>query len=374
MTTSFRWDTDRRKVIGMDRRSFTRLSALSLAATRWPGCAAAPKPIGFAAVGLGTISGIFSEGLRTAKDAKLKAVVTGHPKEKGEVYATRYGLAPGSIYTYDTYAKLRDNRDVDAVYIGLPNSMHCDYTVRAAEAGKHVLCEKPMAISSAECRRMIDACRSHNVHLMIAYRLWYDPTLARAKKIIESGELGEIESFQGAFLGNFPGGQWRLDKAMAGGGSLFDLGVYPLNAIRYLAGEDPVSYTAIVSTREKGPRFATMEQSVEWTMKFASGIIASCRSSYGASGENRVEINGERGSLVISPAYSYDGLKLTGRTTDNLIDDSATGKQPFQFTLEADHLASCIRNNKTPKTPGELGLKDLTSIEAIYKAAGTPLA
>jgi predicted dehydrogenase len=358
----------------MNRRSFTKLSALTLAATRLHGHASAPKPIGFAAVGLGTISGIFSEGLRSARDAKLAAVVTGHPKEKGEAYTAKYGLAPGSVYTYETYAKLRENHDVDAVYIGLPNSMHCDYTVRAAEAGKHVLCEKPMAISSAECRRMIDACRAHNVHLMIAYRLWYDPTLARAKRIIDNGELGDIQSFQGAFLGNFAAGQWRLNKALAGGGSLFDLGIYPLNAIRFLSGEDPISYTAIVSTREKGPRFAEMEQSVEWTMKFASGIIASCRSSYGSNGENRVEVNGDKGSLVISPAYSYDGLKMTGRTPDAVINDTATGREPFQFTLEADHLAACIRKNETPKTPGELGMKDLASIEAIYKAAGTPIA
>jgi predicted dehydrogenase len=361
----------------MHRRDFARLSALTLAATRLSAQTSVPepKPVGFAAVGLGTISGIFSQALANSRSAKLTAVVTGHPKEKGERYEKLYDLAPHSIYTYDTYDKLRDNPTVEAVYIGLPNSMHCDYTIRAAEAGKHVLCEKPMAISSAECRRMIDACRAANVHLMIAYRLWYDPTIAYAASLIKNGALGQIQSFQGAFLGNMTPNQWRLTKALAGGGSLFDLGIYPLNAIRYLTGEDPIAYTAVVSTRDKtSGRFAEMEQSIEFTLKFPSGIIASCRSSYGASGDSRLEINGESGSLTIAPAYGYDGMKLTGRTSDDHIDLAAAGKFPFQFTLEADHLADCIRNNKTPKTPGELGLADLQSIEAIYKAAGTPIA
>jgi predicted dehydrogenase len=361
----------------MNRRDFARVSALALAATRLPAQASAPepKPIGFAAVGLGQISEIFCRGLVTARDAKLTAVVTGHPADKGKHYTELYDLAPHSIYTYDTYAKLRDNHAVDAVYIGLPNSMHCDYTVRAAEAGKHVLCEKPMAISSAECRRMIDACRAANVRLMIAYRLWYDPTVAQAAAFIKSGALGEIQSFQGAFIGNMRPNQWRLDKAFAGGGSIFDLGIYPLNAIRLLSGENPSAYTAVVSTRDKtSGKFATMEQSIEWTMKFPSGIIASCRSSYGANAQDRLEINGDKGYLVLSPAYGYDGMKLTGRTADDTIDVVATGKMPFQFTLEADHMADCIRTNKTPKTSGELGLADLESIEAIYKAAGAPLA
>ena len=362
----------------MHRRDFTRLSALALAATRLPAPAQTPvdvrKPIGFAAVGLGTISGIFSQGLLKANDARLTAVVTGHPDTKGKTYSTDYNLAPGSVYTYETYNALRDNPNVDAVYIGLPNSMHADYTIRAAEAGKHVLCEKPMAISSAECRRMIDACRAHNVHLMIAYRIWYDPTFAHARALIQSGAIGQLQSFRGAFIGNFKPGQWRLTKKYGGGGSLFDLGIYPLNTMRYLAGEDPTSYTGIVSTREKGPRFAEVEQSVEFTLKFPSGILASGSSSYGAEGSNRIEVSGDKGQFVITPAFGYDGIVLRGTIEGEAIEYTGTGKIPFQFTLEADHLADCIRNNRAPKTPGELGLADLESIEAIYKAAGAPIA
>jgi predicted dehydrogenase len=364
----------------MNRRDFTRLSALTLAASQLPqhspaqSPGAAPKPVGFAPVGLGDISGIFSQALQSTHKAKLVAVVTGHPATKGKTYSSKYNFPASSIYTYDTYAKIRDNRDIEAVYIGLPNSMHSEYTIRAAEAGKHVLCEKPMAISSAECRRMIDACRAHNVKLMIAYRIWYDPTFAQVLAMIKRGDIGQIQSFQGQFIANFPAGIWRLNRGLAGGGSLFDLGIYPLNTIRYLAGEDPVAYTAVVGTREKGPRFAQVEQSIEFTLKLPSGIIASCGSSYGAIGTGSILIRGDRGWLNVSSAFNYDGLHITGSNGREPIDIPSTGKQPFQFTLEADHFSDCIRNNKTPKTPGELGLKDLQSIEAIYKAAGTPVA
>jgi predicted dehydrogenase len=362
----------------MNRRDFTRLSTLSLVASQLPqqspaqSSASSQKPVGFACVGLGTISGIFSTATQSTQKAKVVGVVTGHPDTKGKDYSSRFNFPTTSIYTYDTYAKIRDNKDIEAVYIGLPNFMHADYTVRAAEAGKHVLCEKPMAISSAECRRMIDACKAHNVHLMIAYRIWYDPLFMQAIDIIKRGDLGPIKSFQGEFIAYFPSGQWRLNKALAGGGPIFDLGIYPMNTIRYFAGEDPIAYTAVVSTVDK--RFNNMEESMEWTMKFPSGIIASCSTSYGANAVNRIEVRGERGSLTIAPAFNYDGAHLTGGSGRNRVDIPSTGKHPYQFTLEADHFSDCIRNNKTPRTPGELGLKDLQSIEAIYKAAGAPLA
>jgi predicted dehydrogenase len=155
---------------------------------------------------------------------------------------------------------------------------------------------------------------------------------------------------------------------------MFDLGIYPLNTIRFLTGEEPASYAAMVATRDTSGRFAEMEQSIAWTMKFPSGIIASCSSSYGQSGENFLRVRGDKGWLQVLPAFSYDGLRLTGQTPQRNFDEPTTGKKPFQFVLEADHFASCIRNNTQPKTPGEEGLKDLLAIEAIYKAAGAPLA
>jgi predicted dehydrogenase len=356
----------------LNRRRFTQLSAMALAATQLP--AQPAKRIGYAPVGLGTISDIFMTACSQSQSAKVTALVTGHPADKGARYAAQYNVPAKSIYTYETFDHIRDNPDIDAVYIGLPNSMHCEYTVRAAEAGKHVLCEKPMAISSAECRRMIDACRKANVKLMIAYRIHYDPTFARVAELIHSGALGQIQAFDGAFPGNFAAGQWRLNRKMAGGGSLFDLGIYPLNTIRFLTGEEPASYAAKVATRETSGRFAEMEQSIAWTMNFPSGILASCSSSYGQDGENFLTVRGDKGHLQVQPAFGYDGLRLTGKTLQGPIDEPTTGRKPFQFVLEADHFASCIRNNTQPRTPGEEGLKDLLAIEAIYNSAGTPVA
>lgn len=164
----------------MQRRDFAKLSALALASAYLPSYAqisgASGKPVGYAAIGLGTISDIFMRACAQSQTARVAAVVTGHPDTKGAKYAAMYGIPKTSIYTYETFDRIRDNKDVDAVYVGLPNGMHCEYTIRAAQAGKHVLCEKPMAISSAECEKMIDACRLAKVKLMIGYRVQLDPT------------------------------------------------------------------------------------------------------------------------------------------------------------------------------------------------------
>jgi predicted dehydrogenase len=247
----------------MDRRNFTKLSALTLAATRLPafaegiaqtssptGMPTLARPVGFAPVGLGVISDIFMKACAQTPNAKITGLVTGHPHEKAPKYAQQFDVPQSSIYTYETFDHIRDNPAIEAVYIGLPNSMHCEYTVRAAEAGKHVLCEKPMAISSAECRRMIDACRKANVKLMIAYRIHYDPTWLHIRKLVHDGELGEIRGYQGSFFGPKQQGEWRLNRKLAGGGSLMDLGIYPMNAIRWISGEEPADFRAFVSTMQ----------------------------------------------------------------------------------------------------------------------------
>jgi predicted dehydrogenase len=361
----------------MNRRTFTRISGLALAGSYLAADAqvAAPaKPIGYAAIGLGSISDIFMRACQSSHSAKITALVTGHPQDKGASYAAKYGIPATSIYTYETFDRIRENKDVDAVYVGLPNSMHCEYTERAAAADKHVLCEKPMAISSEECRRMIKACRDAKVKLMIAYRVQLDPTWGHAQELIEAGGLGEIQSFQGGFYNQQKAGVWRLDRKLAGGGPIMDLGIYPLNAIRHLTGEEPASFTATMATRDHGGRFTQMEQSMAWTMKFPSGIIASCACSYGQSSPGSLRIIGDKGYLDLDPAFLYDGVHLRGDAGGKPVDVLGTGKVPFQFTLEADHFADCIRNNKQPMATGEEGLKDLLAIEAIYRAVGAPIA
>jgi predicted dehydrogenase len=362
----------------MNRRDFSKFSALGLAWTCLPPYAqnvgSSQKPVNYAAIGLGRISDIFMRACAQSQTAKVTALVTGHPDTKGVKYGEMYAIPKSSIYTYETFDHILDNKDVDAVYVGLPNSMHCEYTVRAAQAGKHVLCEKPMAISSAECRKMIDACRQAKVKLMIGYRVHYDPTWGQAFQMIKAGELGEVESFQGGFYGQMAAGEWRLTKQFGGGGALMDLGIYPLNAIRHALGEEPTDFTAIVSTREQGTRFAEVEQSMEWTMKFPSGVLASCGCSYGSRGPSYVSVHAEKGTLEMNPAFGYEGMHLRGDAGGKPIDLLSSGKQPFGFVLEAEHFADCIRNNKEPESPGEEGLKDMVAIEAIYKAAGAPIA
>lgn len=370
----------------MDRRFFSKLSALSLAASRLqsPLTAMAQavtpsvRPVGIAPVGLGGISDTFMRACAKSSAINITGLVTGHPQEKGPKYSALYGVPSRSIYTYDTFDRIRDNPEIEAVYIGLPNSMHCEFTVRAAEAGKHVLCEKPMAISSAECQKMIDACRKANVKLMIAYRLQYDPTIAEAREILRSGNVGRLVSVGAGYFNEEHAGRWRLTRALGGGGSLLDLGIYPLNTIRYLLGEEPMAFTAEISTVDHSGKFAEVEQSIQWTMKFPSGIMAGCGCSYGARGVNYLHVNAENGHLEMQPAYSFDGLRVNAMTGFSTVAQNeeidSTGKHPFQFTLEAEHFAACVRNNTQPQTPGEEGLKDLLAIEAIYRAAGTPIA
>ena len=358
----------------MNRRTFAQLSALAAAATALPLRAQTQPALRFAAVGLGDISKIFMQACAQSTKCKVTALVSGHADEKAPKYQSMYGIPQTSVYTYETFDGIAHNPNIDAVYIGLPNSMHAEYTIRAAKAGKHVLCEKPMAVSSTDCQAMIDACREANVKLMIAYRVHYDPIWLRIRDLARSGAIGDIQGFQGGFYGQKQAGEWRLNRALAGGGSLLDLGIYPLNAIRWISGEEPASYTAQVATKIQGSRFAQVEESVEFTMKFASGLLASAGSSYGEDGGDYLSIDGSEGHLQVTSAYVYQGVRLTGNTKNGPVDETSPGVAPYQFTLEADHFADCVRNGTAPRTGGEEGLKDMLAIEAIYRAAGTPIA
>ena len=376
----------------MNRRDFTKLSTLVAASMRLPqafaqsaaqspaqNTAAAPaaagtKPVGFACVGLGSISTAFMEACANSSTVKIVGLVTGHPETKGVMFSQMYGVPKSSIYTYETFDKIIENKEIEALYIGLPNSMHCEYTVRGAQAGKHILCEKPMAISSAECQTMIDACKKADRKLMIAYRMQYDPIWQAAYDVVQSGVLGKVQSLRGSMLQSQTLG-WRQTRQYGGGGPMMDLGIYPLNGMRYLTQEEPAEFTAVVGTRDKDdPRFKEMEQSIEWTMKFPSGIIASGGCSYGQFGQATLMVSGDKGYIMLSPAFAGGGIHLSGSSGTNHFDQLGTGRGHFQLGLEGEHFAACIRNNKQPKSPGEEGLKDLAAIERIYKAAGTPIA
>jgi predicted dehydrogenase len=366
----------------MNRRDFARLSALSLAATQIPSAVRAEpqRKIGYAPVGLGQISSIFMRAVANSSTTKITGLVSGHP-EKAAHFAEMYGVPRSSIYNYENFDRIRENPEIDATYIGLPNSMHKEFTIRSAQAGKHVLCEKPMAISSQECREMIDACHKARVKLMIAYRVHYDPTHQKAVALIRQGRIGEIQFCESDFGSYFHPHQWRLQKALAGGGPLMDMGIYPLNTIRFYTGVEPVRFAALASTTDhQSGRFTEVEESLSWTMEMASGVLANCATSYTTWLRGYIKVIGSKGSVLVSNAYNYDGQRLDahvddpdGRSGSDIHEDS-TGRMPFQFQLEAEDFAECILKNKESRTPGEEGLKDMVAIEKIYAATGRPIA
>jgi predicted dehydrogenase len=356
------------------RREFTKLGALSAAARFVPPLAAQPsaRTTGYAVIGLGRIAAHFMPGTRVTTNSKITALVSGH-RDKALRIAADYGVPESSIYNYHNFDSIASNKSVDAVYVALPNSMHAEYTIRAAKAGKHVLCEKPMAISVAECEAMIAACKAAGVKLMIAYRCHYEPTNLRAIELIRSGAIGEVQAIESSYGFNIQPGEWRTDKKMAGGGPLFDVGIYSLNATRYLTGEEPEKFAAFASVIDHDGRFTTVEENLGWTMRFPSGIVASCNTTYGAQMSGYFKVHGSKGWIEASPAFDYEGLHLRAKEGQTFLDEPNAARDPSQFQAEAEHFSHCVQNGVEPKTPGEEGLRDMRSIAEIYSAAGRPL-
>lgn len=326
------------------------------------------RKIGYGIVGLGRISmGQFMPGVRISQHSKLVALVSGH-RDKAERVAGQYGISPQAIYNYDNFEEIAHNPEVEALYIALPNSMHAEYTVRGAKAGKHVLCEKPMANSVTECERMISACRTARRKLMIAYRCQLEPTNLRAIELIKQGYVGTVETIHSVDGFNISPGEWRLTKKMAGGGPMMDVGIYSLEACCYLTGEEPVEVSGFSSIIDHDGRFQEVEENLVWTMRFPSGIVATCQTSYGSNLGNTFHVSGSKGWIDADPAFIYDGLHLRAKGAGAAIDQLTNDPSPRQFARQADHFSDCILENHEPKTPGELGLRDMRLIASIYQS------
>jgi predicted dehydrogenase len=373
----------------LSRREFSRLSAMAAMAAGLPRADAqnesgesSGKKLRWCIVGLGRISmDHFMPGVSLSKTGKITALVSGH-REKAEKQAAQYNVPSPSIYSYDNYDEIAQNKEIDAVYIALPNSMHAEYTIRAAKAGKHVLCEKPMCTSVRDAQAMIDACAKHRVKLMIAYRCQYQPQHLKAIEIIRSGAIGPVQVIESAFgfpiqpwfaMDGIRTPEWRLTRKMAGGGPLMDVGIYSLNACRYLSGEEPTDIKANASTIDKDGRFTEVEENDGWTMRFPSGILASCTTTYGADmgGGGFFKVHGSKGWVAMEPAFPYEGMRLEAHSWDGLaLDMPDPQKDPAQFTTQADYFADCVWNNREPKTDGQEGLRDMTYLSQIYEAAG----
>lgn len=362
----------------LTRRDFARLSALAALSQALPLRAqTAGGPTGrklrWCIVALGRISmGQFMPGLKLSQTGRITALVSGH-RAKAARQAASYGVPASAIYGYENFDEIRHNKEIDAVYIALPNSMHAQYTIRAAKAGKHVLCEKPMATSLGDCHAMIDACRRANVKLMIAYRCQYHPSHLKAIELIRSGAVGRVMTIDSAFGFDIKPGEWRLNRKMAGGGPLVDVGIYSLNASRYLTGEDPAQIKAYASVIDHDGRFTQVEESDGWTMRFPSGTVASCSTTYGGLMDGYFRVVGSKGWIHMD-GFNYDGMHLTaGFVSGEKIDQPDPIRAPGQFTLEADYFADCVWNDREPRTGGDEGLRDMTAISRIYESAGLRL-
>ena len=359
---------------GIDRRDLLMgIGGLAAAATPLAAaCAAAgeKKMAGYAMVGLGYYATqIIMPQFANCSHSRLTALVSGDPA-KARRYAAEYGVPERSIYNYQNFDSIRDNPDVDVVYVVLPNSMHAEYTIRAAQAGKHVLCEKPMANSSAECESMIAACRKAGKKLMIGYRSHFEPHNLHGMRLRREGALGKLGFIQAE--SGFPIGdptQWRLKRALAGGGSMMDIGIYSVQALRYISGEEPDSVTAREITDRTNPRFKEVEDRVHWTFTFPSGLIGSGFSSY-TSGHNHVRLTGDKGWFDMEPATSYGGHRMRTRIGDR--EEQVTpppGPAVNQFVGQLDHMSECAMTGREPIVAGEEGLRDMRLIEAIYRSA-----
>ncbi|MBD2772664.1 Gfo/Idh/MocA family protein [Iningainema tapete] len=331
------------------------------------------KKLGWAVVGLGKfatqqIMPSFAE----CKQSKLVALVSGD-RAKAEKYAQQYGINPKNIYNYQNYDSIRNNPEVDVIYIILPNALHAEYSIRGAQAGKHIMCEKPMAVTIEECQAMINAAKKANRKLMIAYRAQYEPYNLAAIELARSGQLGKIKAIVSDHGRNLdpkdPADTWRMQKKLAGGGSLYDIGIYSLQATRYITGEEPIEISAITHSTPNDPRFREIEENVNFTLRFPSGILANCSSSYGYSDTKRIQVFGSDATLELDPATDYYKHRLTIKRKNGIEERNIQEKN--QFALEIDHLSESIINNKQPKTPGEEGLQDVRLMQLIYQASRT---
>lgn len=252
--------------------------------------------------------------------------------------------------------------------------MHAEFVLRGAKAGKHILCEKPMATSVRDCERMIAACKQANVKLMIAYRQQYEPMNREIIKLCKTGKLGALKSYI-ATNGQDQGdpSQWRQNLKLAGGGCLPDVGIYCFNAARFLSGEEPSEVWGSTSQPKDDPRFKEVEETCTFGLRFPSGLIAVASSGYGAHRSQMLRLEGDRAWAELSPAFAYNGLKLR---TSTVIDGHNVTMEPNieskdQFAAEMDHMALCAQGNREPHTPGEEGLQDQRITDAIYESART---
>jgi predicted dehydrogenase len=353
----------------LSRRSFIKTGSLAAGALAFgPALSSlaassnSNKKLGVALVGLGYYSyGQLGPALLKTNNCYLAGIVTGTPS-KAVDWSKRYNIPQKNIYNYQNFDEIAHNPDIDIIYVVLPVFLHKEFTIRAAKAGKHVICEKPMALNASECKEMIDACKKANRLLSIGYRLHFEPHTIEVMRLGQKqifGKVTKIDTGNGFTYRGNPNA-WRLKKALAGGGGLMDMGIYSIQGTRYTLGQEPI---AVKATQEKTrPNFfKEVDETIFWELEFPGGFKTTGKSSYNHDW-SYLKVEAEHGKFELGPAFGYGG-----------IDGSGNGKKmPFpqivQQAAQMDDFAQCVTANKQSRVPGEEGLKDMKVVDAIYKS------
>jgi glucose-fructose oxidoreductase len=351
------------------RRDFLRLASLgsaALASGAWrPTFAAPERKLGVALLGLGRYSsGQLGPALRETRLCRLAGVVTGSP-EKGAQWAKDFSLPATSVYSYENFDRIAENKDIDIVYVVTPPALHPEFTLRAAKAGKHVISEKPMATSVADCDAMIEACRKAKVMLSIGYRLHFDPYHKEMVRLARDKDFGPLDKMTGDRGFVMKAKAWRVDKKLAGGGPMMDLGIYIVQGACMVAGAAPLAVTATEEPKTNLEIFDQVEERIRWTMEFPGGASCAAVTSFNHSSD-RFKAEGKNGFFEFTEkAFTYRGLK------------AVTSRGPLEFppmnqqAAQMDDFADCVLTGRPTPVPGEMGKRDMQIITAVYEAART---
>ena len=325
-----------------------------------------PRKLGFALVGLGGLSnGQLAPALQLTKYCRLAAIVTG-TLSKIPVWKESYNIPDKNVYNYDTMEQMADNPDIDVVYVVTPNGLHAEHTIKAAKAGKHVFSEKPMEVSVEKCEQMIAAVKQASRKLSVGYRCQYDPNHIECRRLAQEKVFGELQTIEAGFSRTITANEWRVKKALAGGGPLMDVGIYALQTCRFISGLEPLEVSAKFDPVTDPVKFSEVEEGVAWEMSFPGGLKTKCSTSYARSDARGFKVTAEKGTFGLDPAYNYNSSRGT-RSDGQAINLPAVN----QFATEMDDFAQCILNNRPSKVPGEEGLRDVRIMMAIYESART---
>jgi predicted dehydrogenase len=323
------------------------------------------RKIRYAVAGLGHIAQVaVLPAFANAKRNSVLTALVSSDEEKLRELGDKYGVQ----HTFTDYDACLASGEVDAVYLAVPNHLHCEYAVRAAEAGVHVLCEKPMAVTAAECEKMIHAAQTAGVKLMVAYRLHFEEANLKASEMVHSGELGDVRLFSSVFCLNVREGNTRLDREQ-GGGTLYDIGIYCINAARYLFRDEPIEVTAF-SAASSEPRFAEVDEMTAGVLRFPGERLAAFTTSFGVQEVGYYHVLGTEGNLRVDPAYDYSSALVHSVTKGDKTQKKRFRKRD-QFAPELTYFSACIREDREPEPGGQEGSADVTIIEALYESAAS---